>query len=542
MLHRIRIVLTTAFTLSLVVSVLAAPPASADAPGNLLTSINDARAARGLDPVAPYWDLDDDARAHSEEMAAAGQLYHNPDLAGVTTGWEALAENVGVGATANQVHRAFMDSAPHRDNILGDYNYVGIGTTMSGGLMWVTVVFMRGADGLAGSPPTQAGAEDIYPMYFPVVGDNHYSDTWGACRGVDCSRSHEGTDIMADKMVPVVAVASGTVYWAHAEQGGNCCAMGLRHDDDWVSYYIHLNNDTPGTDDGLGWGFADGIAVGTHVEAGQLIGWVGDSGNAEDSGSHLHFELHQPSGVKVNPFPHLVESTILQEPIPGDEMDSTICGLVEATILGTNENDVIYGTTGDDVIMGYGGNDTIYGRGGNDVICGGGGSDVIDGGFGNDLIYGDAGNDRLIGNSGNDVLDGGLGDDTMLGGAGIDAIYGGDGADVAFGGSGPDWIDGGVGNDRLNGRDGDDRIFGGPGNDAIAGNAGHDPELDGGDGSDRVNGGIGADTILGGAGIDVLKGRPGDDSIDGGPDFDYLYGGGDADTCTGGEAVQGCEL
>jgi putative cell wall-binding protein len=111
---------------------------------------------------------------------------------------------------------------------------------------------------------------------------------------------------MAAKMVPVVAAQSGTVGWMHDERGGNCCAMALRHDDGWESWYIHLNNDTPGTDDGLGWGFAPGIEHGVHVTKGQLIGYVGDSGNAEWTGSHLHFELHDPSGAPVNPYPHLV--------------------------------------------------------------------------------------------------------------------------------------------------------------------------------------------------------------------------------------------
>ena len=106
-------------------------------------------------------------------------------------------------------------------------------------------------------------------------------------------------------MVPVVAVADGTVGWMHNTQGVKCCAMALNHDDGWASWSIHLNNDTPGTDDGQGWGFAPGITTGVHVVAGQLIGYVGDSGNAENSSPHVHFELHQPDGTKINPYPHL---------------------------------------------------------------------------------------------------------------------------------------------------------------------------------------------------------------------------------------------
>jgi hypothetical protein len=165
-------------------------------------------------------------------------------------------------------------------------------------------------------------AIDIYPMYFPHVDGitSGYSDTWGAPRSG--GRTHEGTDIMAPKMTPIVAVASGTVGWMHNDQGGNCCAMALNHDDGWASWYIHMNNDTPGTDDGQGWGFAPGIEPGVHVEAGQHIGWVGDSGNAEWTGSHTHFELHMPGGVKINPYPHLLEATIL----PSDPPEVTLRG------------------------------------------------------------------------------------------------------------------------------------------------------------------------------------------------------------------------
>ena len=172
----------------------------------------------------------------------------------------------------------------------------------------------------ATSGSTLLADDEIYPLVFPVVGENHYTDTWGAARS--SGRTHQGVDIIADKMVPVVAAASGTVGWIHDEQGGNCCAMALNHDDGWASWYIHLNNDTPGTDDGLGWGFAEGIESGAHVEAGQLIGWVGDSGNAEATVSHLHFELHQPDGTPINPYPHVVEAAVIAEPgdapPPGD--------------------------------------------------------------------------------------------------------------------------------------------------------------------------------------------------------------------------------
>ena len=146
----------------------------------------------------------------------------------------------------------------------------------------------------------------IYEMVFPVLGENDYDDTWGACRGRGCRRKHKGTDIMADKMVPVVAVASGTVGWISSERNRECCSLEIVHDDGWSSWYVHLNNDRPGTDDGRGWGIAPGIAGGVRVEAGELIGWVGDSGNAETTPPHLHFELQTPEDEEINPYPHLI--------------------------------------------------------------------------------------------------------------------------------------------------------------------------------------------------------------------------------------------
>jgi len=151
---------------------------------------------------------------------------------------------------------------------------------------------------------TPADASTDYDMVFPVIGDVQFDDSWGNARSG--GRRHQGTDIMAGKMLPVVAVADGVIDWVHDGNRKTCCALGIIHDDGWESFYIHMNNDTPGTDDGQGWGFAPGIEEGTRVAAGQLIGWVGDSGNAEGTSPHIHFELHRPDGTKVNPYSSLL--------------------------------------------------------------------------------------------------------------------------------------------------------------------------------------------------------------------------------------------
>ncbi|MEK7252868.1 MAG: peptidoglycan-binding protein [Actinomycetota bacterium] len=155
-------------------------------------------------------------------------------------------------------------------------------------------------------PEHRFGEVVDFPMIFPVAGENHYSAGFWAARP---GGTHHGIDIMATKMTPVVAIADGTITYyngsgnqAWISKYGRCCTLRITHDGGWVSKYIHLNNDTPGTDDGQGWGIAPGIEAGTRVQAGQLIGWVGDSGNAEGTSPHVHFELMDKDGVIVDPY------------------------------------------------------------------------------------------------------------------------------------------------------------------------------------------------------------------------------------------------
>jgi murein DD-endopeptidase MepM/ murein hydrolase activator NlpD len=143
---------------------------------------------------------------------------------------------------------------------------------------------------------------------FPNETSNvRFSDTWGASRSG--GRRHTGTDIMSPKGTWVVAVADGIVGRLDWNRLSGWNVM-IRHADGWTSHYLHLNNDTAGTDDGEGGeetAFAEGLEVGSFVRAGEVIGFVGDSGNAEDSGSHTHFELHL-DGKKINPYPFLEEA------------------------------------------------------------------------------------------------------------------------------------------------------------------------------------------------------------------------------------------
>lgn len=197
-------------------------------------------------------------------------------------------------------------------------------------------------------------------IVFPVAGEHSFVDTFGAPRDGG-RRSHKGNDIFAVKGTPVVAVADGTVALMDTgDLAGQY--IGLRHDDGWRSMYMHLNNDTPGTDDGQGIGYAEGIEEGMQISAGTVIGFVGDSGNAESTSPHLHFELHQPDGVKINPFPALIDSlhleTVSGEPVPtvavsgeqgADTYNTTLVGNLDPDGTGFNAGIAV---SGDHVFMG----------------------------------------------------------------------------------------------------------------------------------------------------------------------------------------------
>lgn len=137
--RKISIVLVTL----LVMNIGLALPAHAGTEGALLSKINASRSAAGLPSLSMSSELVSAARSHSAEMMAAGSIFHTGNLGGVASGWEALAENVGVGPSVDSLHTAFMESSGHRRNILGDFNYAGVGVAEADGQIWVTVIFMK---------------------------------------------------------------------------------------------------------------------------------------------------------------------------------------------------------------------------------------------------------------------------------------------------------------------------------------------------------------------------------------------------------------
>lgn len=128
---------------------------------------------------------------------------------------------------------------------------------------------------------------------FPVAGPATYGDDFGAPRHVPSLHDHAGTDLFAPRGTPVIASADGTIGNVGTDTaiGGN--SLKLLTADGTYFYYAHLD------------GFAAGIADGTTVELGQVLGFVGDTGNALGTPPHLHYEIHPGGGEAVNPVPYL---------------------------------------------------------------------------------------------------------------------------------------------------------------------------------------------------------------------------------------------
>ncbi len=136
--------LTVAMALGLV-GPAAARTLSPDLESQLVRMTNQARAAHGLAPLTVEPQLTRIARDWSDTMASRKELSHRPKLADAIEGdWRRIGENVGVGPRLETVQQAFMDSAGHRKNILGDYDRVGIGVYEQDGRLWITVNFLEG--------------------------------------------------------------------------------------------------------------------------------------------------------------------------------------------------------------------------------------------------------------------------------------------------------------------------------------------------------------------------------------------------------------
>ncbi len=122
----------------------------------------------------------------------------------------------------------------------------------------------------------------------PVDGFTTFTDTWGAPRSG--GRTHKGVDMLGARGTPLVAIESGSVLRLSTSSLGGITVW-LRGDSGDTFYYAHLE------------AWAEGLRAGQGVNVGDLVGYMGSSGNASYSTPHLHFEYHPGGGAAVNPYP-----------------------------------------------------------------------------------------------------------------------------------------------------------------------------------------------------------------------------------------------
>ncbi|MGD9997294.1 MAG: peptidoglycan DD-metalloendopeptidase family protein [Ilumatobacteraceae bacterium] len=161
----------------------------------------------------------------------------------------------------------------------------------------------------ATTPPPPAAPGTVQLAAFPAQGPCSYTDTFQAPRGG--GRVHEGVDLIAKTGQYVYAVVNGRLSKQAVDKPGSLSgnAWWLTGDDGSYYFYAHLS------------AFAPGLKIGAKVQAGQIIGFIGSTGNA--GVSHLHFEVHPKGGVAANPTPIVRAidgcSTSAVPPQPGGE-------------------------------------------------------------------------------------------------------------------------------------------------------------------------------------------------------------------------------
>ncbi len=148
------------------------------------------------------------------------------------------------------------------------------------------------------SPPV--GFVGTLRLIVPVAGvqPNQLMDTFADSRSE--GRVHDAIDIPAAQGTPVVAAADGQIIKLFQSELGGTTIYQLSADKKLIFYYAHLQR------------YADGLSEGKFVRQGEVIGYVGDTGNAGPGNYHLHFSIAVVSdpkryweGTNINPYPLL---------------------------------------------------------------------------------------------------------------------------------------------------------------------------------------------------------------------------------------------
>lgn len=136
--------------------------------------------------------------------------------------------------------------------------------------------------------PAEGVPPEVTPGFVcPVAGSSWFYDTWGAPRSG--GRSHKGVDMMGPRNTPLQAVGDGIVRISYGSLGGNIVWLYADHGVNY--FYAHLDH------------YPSGLTDGARVARGQIIGYMGDTGNPAPGAYHLHFGIYPGGITAVNPYP-----------------------------------------------------------------------------------------------------------------------------------------------------------------------------------------------------------------------------------------------
>ena len=152
----------------------------------------------------------------------------------------------------------------------------------------------------SGTPESALAAKSLI---IPVEGvdPSRVRDSYTSARG---GRTHDAVDIMAARGTPVIATDAGTILRLRQNDAGGITIYQLDPDERFVYYYAHLDR------------YQDGLVEGMKIKQGDVLGFVGTTGNAPKNTPHLHFQVmlyrgrgQYWGGEPINPHPYLSRSS-----------------------------------------------------------------------------------------------------------------------------------------------------------------------------------------------------------------------------------------
>jgi murein DD-endopeptidase MepM/ murein hydrolase activator NlpD len=221
--------------------------------------------------------------------ADPGTVLERLDLLNAATRADAVLLRRGAALTrVLQAQRRELDAA-RRDVAAVRRSYAADSLLLKGLLARLAAADAAAGSGSSRGTPARATRARLNGRYACLVGPTRaYSSTWGAPRSG--GRRHKGTDVFAPNGSPSYAVTDGVVTrTSYSGNGGK--QVYLRGNDGNEYFYAHMSSYV--------------AHAGQRVSAGELIAYVGDTGNARGGPSHVHFEVHPGGGAPVDPYPYV---------------------------------------------------------------------------------------------------------------------------------------------------------------------------------------------------------------------------------------------